>query len=106
MKKIEAVINPHDLDEARDALVQVGVDGISVSEIRTWDQCARSNFYRGAEYAASFVPQIKIEVVIDDARVASCAAAISRCGRGDAIVVFSVEDTIQIRTGLHTARAA
>jgi nitrogen regulatory protein P-II 1 len=111
MKKVEAVIKPFKLDEVREALVGLGIEGMSVSEVKARDPHARSARYRGTEYVVSFAPEIKLEVVVPDQWVAPCINAIQHvavtdhddCGE---IVVLQVEDMIRIRTGEHLARAA
>lgn len=112
MKKIEVTIKPHELEPVRDALVELGISGMTMCEVRTYDPSPHSEWYRGAHYAVPFTPQIKIEVVTAEDRLAACVAAISRCtgpdaaGRG-AIAVLPVEETIRVRTGQqHPARAA
>jgi nitrogen regulatory protein P-II 1 len=109
MKKIEATINPFELDDVRDALVELGITGMSVCEVKSFDPQAHSNWYRGAEYTISFTPRVKIEMVVEEEQLGRCLAAIKRCaGADDAAraVVLPVEDTVHIRTGEHTARAA
>ena len=110
MKKIEATIKPFRLDEVREALGTLGVEGMNVQEVKGFDPQARANWYRGTEYVVSFAPQIKLEVVVPDDQLARCVAAIRRCAADEAdsgqIIVLSVDDSIQIRTGEHLARAA
>jgi nitrogen regulatory protein P-II 1 len=105
MKKIEAIIKPFKLDDAKEALGQAGVLGMSVSEVKGFGrQKGHTELYRGAEYAVDFLPKIRIEVVVPDAlaekvTLALCEAA--RTGKiGDGkIFVIPVEDAIRIRTG-------
>jgi nitrogen regulatory protein P-II 1 len=105
MKKIEAIIKPFKLDDAKEALGQVGVLGMSVSEVKGFGrQKGHSELYRGAEYVVDFLPKIKIEVVVPDELVEKVTLALSdatRTGKiGDGkIFVVPVENAIRIRTG-------
>ena len=105
MKKIEAIIKPFKLDEVKEALHDVGVSGITVTEARGFGrQKGHTELYRGAEYVVDFLPKVKLEVVVDDdiaARVVEAIAAAAQTGRiGDGkIFVMPVEDAIRIRTG-------
>jgi nitrogen regulatory protein P-II 1 len=105
MKKIEAIIKPFKLDEVKEALHEVGLQGITVVEAKGFGrQKGHTELYRGAEYVVDFLPKVKIEVVCDDAVVERAVEAIissARTGRiGDGkIFVSSVEDAIRIRTG-------
>jgi len=105
MKKIEAVIKPFKLDEVKEALHEVGLQGITVVEARGFGrQKGHTELYRGAEYVVDFLPKVKIEVVCEDAIVERAVEAIvgaARTGRiGDGkIFVSSVEEVIRIRTG-------
>ena len=105
MKKIEAIIKPFKLDEVKEALHEVGLQGITVVEAKGFGrQKGHTELYRGAEYVVDFLPKVKIEVVCDDAVVERAVEAIissARTGRiGDGkIFVSSVEDVIRIRTG-------
>jgi nitrogen regulatory protein P-II 1 len=107
MKKIEAVIKPFKLDEVKEALHEVGLQGITVVEAKGFGrQKGHTELYRGAEYVVDFLPKVKIEVVCQDAVVERAVEAIissARTGRiGDGkIFVSSVEDVIRIRTGEH-----
>jgi nitrogen regulatory protein P-II 1 len=105
MKKIEAIIKPYKLDEVKDALQDIGVNGMTVLEARGYGrQKGHSELYRGAEYVVDFLPKVKIEVVVDDAQVTQAVDAIrnaansGRIGDGK-IFVSSVEQVIRIRTG-------
>ena len=90
MKKIEAVIKPFKLDEVKEALQEVGVQGLSVIEVKGFGrQKGHTELYRGAEYVVDFLPKVKIEIVLDDDQV---DAAIK-------IFVSPIEQTIRIRTG-------
>lgn len=105
MKKIEAIIKPFKLDDVKEALAEVGVQGITVSEVRGFGrQKGHTELYRGAEYVVDFLPKLKIEVVLPDELVDRAMEAIeqsARTGRiGDGkIFVTSVETAVRIRTG-------
>jgi nitrogen regulatory protein P-II 1 len=105
MKKIEAVIKPFKLDEVKEALHEVGLQGITVVEAKGFGrQKGHTELYRGAEYVVDFLPKVKIEVVCDEAVLERAVEAIinsARTGRiGDGkIFVSTVEDVIRIRTG-------
>ena len=105
MKKIEAIIKPFKLDEVKDALHEVGLQGITVVEARGFGrQKGHTELYRGAEYVVDFLPKVKIEIVLADNLVDQAIEAIqtaARTGRiGDGkIFVTPVEQTIRIRTG-------
>ena len=105
MKKIEAIIKPFKLDEVNEALQEVGLQGITVTEARGFGrQKGHTELYRGAEYVVDFLPKIKIEVVVEDHMVDKTVAAIisaARTGKiGDGkIFILPVEDAIRIRTG-------
>src|SRR6185369_1617483 len=107
MKKIEAVIQPHKLPEVKRQLLDVGVQGITVSEVQGFGrQKGKTELYRGVEYAVDFVPKVKLEVVVAEERVADVVAAIERAARtgkiGDGkIFVSPMEDVLRIRTGEH-----
>jgi nitrogen regulatory protein P-II 1 len=104
MKKIEAVIKPFKLDEVKNALHEVGITGMTVSEVKGFGrQKGHTEVYRGAEYVIDFLPKIKIEVVLDDAIAERAVQAIqdsARTGKiGDGkIFVLPVEQAIRIRT--------
>ena len=105
MKKVEAIIKPFKLDDVKDALAEVGVSGITVSEVKGFGrQKGHTELYRGAEYVVDFLPKIKVEVVVDDAlatRTVDAIAEAARTGRiGDGkIFVSPVEGAVRIRTG-------
>ncbi len=105
MKKIEAIIKPFKLDEVKEALHEVGLQGITVLEAKGFGrQKGHTELYRGAEYVVDFLPKVKIEVVLDDGLVEQAIEAIQRAahtGRiGDGkIFVTNVEEAIRIRTG-------
>ncbi len=105
MKKVEAIIKPFKLDEVKNALSQVGIQGLTVSEVRGFGrQKGHKEQYRGAEYTVDLVPKVKLEVVVADGAVPAVIEAITRAGRtgeiGDGkIFVFALETVIRIRTG-------
>lgn len=105
MKKIEAIIKPHRLEEVKSALTQIGIQGMTVGEIRGFGrQKGHKEQYRGAEYTVDLVPKIKIEVVIGDASVQAAVDAIVRAAKtgeiGDGkIFVIPLESAVRIRTG-------
>ena len=105
MKKVEAVIKPFKLDEVKDALQEIGVGGMTVTEARGYGrQKGHTELYRGAEYVIDFLPKVRIEVVVPDdmlERVVETLIATARSGRiGDGkIFVTDIQDVIRIRTG-------
>jgi len=105
MKKIEAVIKPFKLDEVREALSEVGIAGLTVSEVKGFGrQKGHTELYRGAEYVVDFLPKIKVEVVLGDDLVDQAVEAIIKAARtgkiGDGkIFVTAVEQVVRIRTG-------
>lgn len=111
MKKIEAIIKPFKLDEVKQALHDVGVKGLTITEARGFGrQKGHTELYRGAEYAVDFLPKVKIELIIDDSLVQSAVEAIQQAAHtgkiGDGkIFVFAVEEVIRIRTGEKGAEA-
>ncbi len=105
MKLVMAVIKPFKLDEVRDALTAIGVQGLTVSEVKGFGrQKGQTEIYRGAEYAVSFLPKIKIEVAVSTAQVEPAveaikkAAATGKIGDGK-IFVMPIEQAVRIRTG-------
>ena len=105
MKKIEAVIKPFKLDEVKDALHEIGLQGITVMEAKGFGrQKGHTELYRGAEYIVDFLPKVKIEIVLEDNMLERAVEAIrqaahtGRIGDGK-IFVSTVEDAIRIRTG-------
>lgn len=105
MKKIEAIIKPFKLDEVKDALNEIGVQGMTVTEVKGFGrQKGHVEFYRGAEYDIAFVPKIKVEVAVPDAMVEKTVSTIelkAKTGKvGDGkIFVYNLGDAIRIRTG-------
>jgi nitrogen regulatory protein P-II 1 len=105
MKKIEAIIKPFKLDDVKEALSEVGIQGITVSEVRGFGrQKGHTELYRGAEYVVDFLPKIRVDVVLEDDIVDRAVEAIvqaARTGRiGDGkIFVLPVETVVRIRTG-------
>jgi nitrogen regulatory protein P-II 1 len=105
LKKIEAIIKPFKLDEVKDALQEIGIEGITVVEARGFGrQKGHAELYRGAEYVVDFLPKVKIEVVVPDQRLEAALDAIQKAARtgriGDGkIFVFDVGQAIRIRTG-------
>ncbi len=105
MKKIEAIVKPFKLDEVREALSEIGVTGLTVTEVKGFGrQKGHTELYRGAEYVVDFLPKVKVEVVVPDKLVEAGIEAIIKSARtgkiGDGkIFVTSVEQVIRIRTG-------
>jgi nitrogen regulatory protein P-II 1 len=105
MKKIEAIIKPFKLDEVKEALQEVGVQGITVTEAKGFGrQKGHTELYRGAEYVVDFLPKVKIEIILPDEQVERAVDAIQKAARtgriGDGkIFISSVEEVIRIRTG-------
>jgi nitrogen regulatory protein P-II 1 len=105
MKKIEAVIKPFKLDDVKEALNEIGIQGMTVSEVKGYGrQKGHKEIYRGAEYVVDFIPKIKIEIVVDDDRSDQVvqkirdAANTNKIGDGK-IFVLPVEEAIRVRTG-------
>ena len=105
MKKVEAIIKPFKLDEVKNQLNEIGVKGITVSEVKGFGrQKGHAELYRGAEYIVDFLPKIKLEIIVSDELVDDVINAVTKSaqtGRIDdgKIFVNSLEDTIRIRTG-------
>jgi nitrogen regulatory protein P-II 1 len=104
MKKIEAVIKPFKLEEVKDALAEIGVEGMTVTEVKGFGrQKGHTEIYRGSEYTVDFLPKIKLEIVLGDDKYGDAVAAIIKAARtgkiGDGkIFVLPVEDAVRIRT--------
>ena len=105
MKRITAIIKPFKLDEVREALAEVGVTGLTVTEVKGFGrQKGHTELYRGAEYVVDFLPKVKVEAAVPDALVERAIEAITRAARtgkiGDGkIFVVAVEQVVRIRTG-------
>jgi nitrogen regulatory protein PII len=105
MKKIEAIVKPFKLDDIKEALNEIGIQGMTISEVKGYGrQKGHKEIYRGAEYVVDFIPKIKIELVVDSAIVDQVvekirtAANTGKIGDGK-IFVFAVEEAIRVRTG-------
>ncbi len=105
MKKIEAVIKPFKLDDVKEALNEIGIHGMTISEVKGYGrQKGHKEIYRGAEYVVDFVPKIKIEILVDDERVNEVVDTIcttantEKIGDGK-IFILPVDDVIRVRTG-------
>ena len=111
MKLISAIIKPHKLDDVRVALSDIGIHGMTVSEVKGFGrQKGHTELYRGAEYVVEFLPKVKLEIAVDDDQVDTVAEAIETAAKtgkiGDGkIFVLPMEDVIRIRTGEHGAEA-
>jgi nitrogen regulatory protein P-II 1 len=105
MKKIEAIIKPFKLDEVKEALAQAGVQGLTVSEVKGFGrQKGHTELYRGAEYVVDFVPKVKVEIVLEDAKAMQVVEVVARAARtgtiGDGkIFIVPIDDVVRIRTG-------
>src|SRR4051795_2613624 len=105
MKKIEAIIKPHKLDEVKDRLRQVGVSGMTVYEVKGFGRTGgKTEVYRGSAYVVDFVPKVRVEVVVKDAMASDVVEAITAAARtgkiGDGkIFVTPIDEAIRIRTG-------
>ena len=111
MKLVTAIIKPFKLDEVREALSAIGVQGITVTEVKGFGrQKGQTEIYRGAEYQVNFVPKVKLEAVVDDAQAGKAvdairaAAATGKIGDGK-VFVYDLEQVVRIRTG-ETGREA
>ena len=105
MKMVTAIIKPFKLDDVREALSDIGVQGVTVTEVKGFGrQKGHTELYRGAEYVVDFLPKVKIELAVDDGLVDQCVEAISKAANtgkiGDGkIFVYNLEQAIRIRTG-------
>ncbi len=104
MKKIEAIIKPFKLEEVKDALGDIGIEGMTVSEVKGFGrQKGHTEIYRGSEYTVDFLPKIKIETVVGDSQLEAAVAAIIKAAKtgkiGDGkVFIYTVEEAIRIRT--------
>ena len=104
MKKVEAIIKPFKMEEVKDALSDIGIDGMTVTEVKGFGrQKGHTEIYRGSEYTVDFLPKIKLEIVLADSQADAAVAAIAKAAKtgkiGDGkIFVTSIEDAIRIRT--------
>ncbi|MBI9082165.1 MAG: P-II family nitrogen regulator [Desulfobacterales bacterium] len=111
MKKIEAVIKPFKLDDVKEALNEIGIQGMTVSEVKGYGrQKGHKEIYRGAEYVVDFIPKVKIEIVLDENQVDQVIEAIQKAAYtgklGDGkIFVVAVEQAVRVRTGERGADA-
>ena len=111
MKLVVAIVKPFELDEVREALAELGVNGLTVTEVKGFGrQKGHTELYRGAEYVVDFLPKVKIEAAVPDDLLEQCLEAVQRSARtgkiGDGkIFVFDIEQVIRIRTG-ETGEAA
>jgi len=105
MKKVEAIIKPFKLDDVKEALNEIGLQGMTISEVKGYGrQKGHKEIYRGAEYVVDFIPKIKLEIVIEDDRVEAVVEKIQQAANtgkiGDGkIFVLPVEEAIRVRTG-------
>ncbi len=105
MKKVEAIIKPFKLDEVKEALSGIGIQGLTVYEVKGFGrQKGHTELYRGAEYVVDFLPKVKLEVIVREDQVADVVAAIERAAKtgriGDGkIFVMPVDEVVRIRTG-------
>jgi nitrogen regulatory protein PII len=105
MKKIEAIVKPFKLDDVKEALNEIGIQGMTISEVKGYGrQKGHKEIYRGAEYVVDFIPKVKIEIIVDTDRADQVVATIQKAANtgkiGDGkIFVFSIEEVIRVRTG-------
>ena len=105
MKKIEAIIKPFKLDDVRSALTEIGITGLTATEVKGFGrQQGHTELYRGAEYVVDFIPKVKLEIILEDERLDQCLDVIlnsARTGKiGDGkIFVSNIESIVRIRTG-------
>lgn len=104
MKKVEAIIKPFKLEEVKDALAEIGVEGMTITEVKGFGrQKGHTEIYRGSEYTVDFLPKIKLELVLPDGQIDAAIAAIVKAAKtgkiGDGkVFVTKIEDAIRIRT--------
>lgn len=105
MKKVEAIIKPFKLDEVKDALGEIGIQGMTVSEVKGFGRTGgKKEVYRGSAYVVDFVPKVKLEVVVGDGQVGAVIEAVEKAAKtgriGDGkVFVTAVEEAVRIRTG-------
>jgi len=105
MKKVEAIIKPFKLDDVKEALNEIGIQGMTISEVKGYGrQKGHKEIYRGAEYVVDFIPKVKIEIVVGDDRAAKVVETIQKAANtgkiGDGkIFVLPVDDAVRVRTG-------
>jgi len=105
MKKVEAIIKPFKLDEVKEGLSAIGIQGLTVNEVKGFGrQKGHTELYRGAEYVVDFLPKVKLEIIVSDEKVAQVVETIEKAARtgriGDGkIFVMPVEEVVRIRTG-------
>jgi len=105
MKKIEAIVKPFKLDDVKEALNEIGIQGMTISEVKGYGrQKGHKEIYRGAEYVVDFIPKVKIEIIVDSDRADQVVETIEKAANtgkiGDGkIFVFAVEEVIRVRTG-------
>ncbi len=105
MKKIEAIIQPHKLDEVKEALIGIGVDGMTISEVRGHGrQKGHTEVYRGSEYKVDLLPKVKVEMIVAEARVSQILETLTTAARsgkiGDGkVFVSTIEEAVRIRNG-------
>lgn len=105
MKKIEAIVKPFKLDDVKEALNEIGIQGMTISEVKGYGrQKGHKEIYRGAEYVVDFIPKVKIEIIVETERADQVVEAIQKAANtgkiGDGkIFIFSVEEVIRVRTG-------
>jgi nitrogen regulatory protein P-II 1 len=111
MKKIEAIIKPFKLDEVKEALQEVGLKGMTVTEVKGFGrQKGHTELYRGAEYVVDFLPKVKVEIVLEDSLVDRAVEAILQAAKTDRIgdgkiFIYSLEEVVRIRTAERGADA-
>jgi nitrogen regulatory protein P-II 1 len=111
MKKIEAIIKPFKLDEVKEALQEVGLKGMTVTEVKGFGrQKGHTELYRGAEYVVDFLPKVKVEIVLEDSLVDRAVEAILQAAKTDRIgdgkiFIYGLEEVVRIRTGERGADA-